>query len=110
MRVRASQAFEEIGATPTNASDLLNFSVDASGGDSAFATPVGGRTQPLSASSSNWVEEMNAELAEFDALTGGMRPDGGAAPVAGGVQDPAWEERLNAELQAQLGQPARPPG
>ena len=116
------QAFEEVAVTASKADDLLNFSIEDNPADRGFTTPpVGGRAYPLSASSSSWVEEMNAELAEFDNLTGGLLdPASGASAAGDGSASgaragPAWEQRMEAELQAQLaspslsGAPAAPP-
>lgn len=54
-------------------------------------------TSALSATSANWVEEMNAELAEFDALTASTL---GQSPPGSGGSAAAWE--LDAEFQQTL--------
>ena len=108
-RVNLAQDFDEVEPTPSKPDDLLNFSID--GGSEGFATPAGGRAQPLSTTSASWEEEMNAELAEFDQLTGGLleprssTSSGGGERPSGSGTDPAWEQRLDAELQAQLASP-----
>ena len=54
--------------------DLLNFAI-ASPSDAGQSTPSGRPSAAgLSAASMSWVDEMNAELAEFDSLTSGLRP------------------------------------
>ena len=92
--------FEEV-ETSAPQPDLLNFSIaDSDGRSDGYSTPTGSRAQ-LSATSASWVEEMNAELAEFDALTG-LR----ATPAADADGGPAWETRMEAELQAAIASPA----
>ena len=71
-----SQDFLEVGdssaaaaATPSNEAI---FSIESS---SEHSTPAGRPSRPsttLSATSANWVEEMNAELAEFDNLASSL--------------------------------------
>ena len=83
--------------------DLLNFSIAEEGaGDPA--TPSRPSCGSASATSASWVDEMNAELAEFDNLTSGLR-QGVAGMALGSPSDPQWERRLEAELQAQLKTP-----
>ena len=92
---RGTQSFADVGGR----NNLLSFSIaESEGGGIGYSTPgPGSSTLPLSASSVSWVDEMNAELAEFDALTGGIRP--GGAMTAG----------MEAELQSQLASPVAPP-
>ena len=100
----------EAAPPPSHSDDLLNFSIgDSPGGSEGYSTPAVGRARPLSATSASWVEEMNAELAEFDALTGGLRNDAAALPSSGGGV-PAWQQHeLDAALQAQLASPGAMP-
>lgn len=71
---------------------LLDFSDD--GAVATPACPPSGGTSTSAA----WVNEMDAELAEFDALTAGVGP-GGAAAGHG------WQAMMEAELQQQLATP-----
>ena len=92
--------------------DALDTPVGAAegGGDGSgdgYSTPAGGRAQPLSASSASWVDEMNAELAEFDEMTSGLRNEAAAATAGDGS---AWEARLEAELRAKLASPPEASG
>ena len=109
------QVFEEVDPQLTGRAmeDLLDFSA-VEGGSEAYLTPTGGRAAPptgaLSASSVSWVEEMNAELAEFDAVIG--RYSGGGPGSGCSSGGPATMEAVDAELEQQLGTPldAPPPG
>ena len=74
-------------ADGTSTDDLLDFSQPPSGGTV--------RTEGLT--SATWVNEMNAELAEFDALTS----PNGASPGA-------YTPTLQRELAAALSTPTRP--
>lgn len=104
-RAFLSQAFEEVEPAPASRSDdllpddLLNFSIEDARGE-GYATPgapPGAAEHPLSASSASWVEEMNAELAEFDTMTSGLLASaGGGLPSSAGVD----AARLDAELAA----------
>lgn len=108
-----SQAFEEVGGGATSkGDDLLNFAIEEETPTKFTTPPAGGRgAYPLDASSSSWVEEMNAELAEFDNLTGGLldpqSASGGpsASGGRGGGYDAAELQLLDAELQAKLASP-----
>ena len=95
------QAFEEVEPqlSARAADDLLDFSAVAGGSSEAFLTPTGGRAQPLSASSASWVEEMNAELAEFDAVIGRYSSGGARGPGLAGM------DVVETELEAQLATP-----
>jgi hypothetical protein len=62
--------------------DLVNFAI-ASPSDAGQSTPSGRpSTSGLSSTSMTWVDEMNAELAEFDSLTSGLRPGSLGTPEA----------------------------
>jgi len=78
--------------------DLLDFSISRADPVSTPLTGQRGSSAALSTTSASWVEEMNAELAEFDALTAQVGV-GGASP--GG----AWEKGMEAELQSRLVSP-----
>ena len=105
-----AQSFEQVERAAQGEADLLHFSIDSGeGGSDGYSTPASGRAYPLSATSASWVDEMNAELAEFDAMTGGL---GGEAPVSLGGSEASSRQHgsIDAELQARLSSPAITPG
>ena len=76
--------------------DLLDFSAVAG----QVTTPHGraSTVTAMSAASASWVEEMNAELAEFDAMTASVDY---VSPSSG------WETRMETELQQKMATPQR---
>ena len=74
--------------------DLLDFSRSSAG----VRTPgTDGTTR------ASWVAEMNAELAEFDALTSTVTPEGRApAGGTGGESEQRWKQSLEQELSQHL--------
>mmetsp|Transcript_33996 Transcript_33996/g.99941 ORF Transcript_33996/g.99941 Transcript_33996/m.99941 type:complete len:128 (+) Transcript_33996:952-1335(+) len=80
-------------------SDLLDFSRSSA---DVVRTPGGDARAPTSRES--WVAEMNAELAEFDALTTSATPDGpGSAGAGAGPNDGRrWKQALEQELAQHL--------
>ena len=70
---------------------------------SCSATPAGCST--ADSSTTQWIDEMNAEIAEFDAITsvaGQPRASTGSRPSDGGA---GWQEAMEAELRQQLSSP-----
>ena len=101
------QSFDELDQDAEGEAepDLLNFSIgESEGGSDGYSTPASGRAYPLSQTSASWVDEMNAELAEFDAMTGGL---GGDAP---GRASSGSRGSIDAELNARLSSPGGTPG
>ena len=99
------QSFDELDQDAEGEAepDLLNFSIgESEGGSDGYSTPASGRAYPLSQTSASWVDEMNAELAEFDAMTGGLDAPGRASSGSRGS--------IDAELNARLSSPGGTPG
>ena len=101
---------EQLQPPPPEQDDLLDFS--GRGGVAPVVTPSSCAGSELgspaaahsaarvstvgSTTSAGWVDEMNAELAEFDALTA----------MAPGDASPSWKETMEAELDQHLQTPA----
>jgi hypothetical protein len=83
--------------------DLLDFSLNppASTPPGFPAHAAGVTPAAMSATSASWVDEMNAELAEFDALTSQVSGGEMSTPTSN------WESGLEAELQQKLVTPHR---
>ena len=76
---------------PPPGQEIFAIDDDALTPEGCLSTPTG---PVLSASSSNWVEEMNAELADFDAAQLSLKRE--ATPS--GTTTSAWRQQMQAEL------------
>ena len=91
--------FLEVDSTRTPTSQATAYRESIFTLDSEEGQTPGGRpsTAALSSTSTSWVDEMNAELAEFDTLTSGLREGSVGTPY--GASPPAWAMRTQQQQQ-----------